>query len=90
LAVSVGLWGEGSSPEDRAAFALDLRCGPDNYGVKVCDAETSPWFGAELLGPMLDREAALAHPWIDVVFHITDHMVLEDLPLKAYLDTPTV
>jgi hypothetical protein len=38
---------------------------------------------------MLDREAALAHPLIDEVFHITDHAVLEDLPLKAYLDALT-
>jgi hypothetical protein len=37
---------------------------------------------------MLDRETALAHPLIDDVFHITDHAVLEDQPLKAYLDAP--
>jgi hypothetical protein len=87
-AVSIGEWGEGSNPAQRTAFALELRAGPDNYEVQVCDAASSPWSDATLLGPMLDREPALAHPLIDEVFHITDHAVLEDRPLKSYLDQP--
>jgi hypothetical protein len=89
-AVSIGEWGEGSNPTHRTAFALELRAGPENYEVMVCDAATSPWKGAELLGPMLDRDAALAHPLIHEVFHITDHAVVEDQPLKAYLDAPAI
>ena len=85
-AVSIGEWGEGSEPSQRVAFALELRSGAENYEVRVCDAGTSPWRDVELLGPMLDREAALSHPWIDEVFHITDHACEEDAPLKAYLD----
>jgi hypothetical protein len=50
------------------------------------DADQSPWQDAEILGRMLDREEALRHPWIKEVFHITDHMVLEDVPLKSFLD----
>jgi hypothetical protein len=86
-AVSIGEWGEGSVPAQRIAFALQLRTGSENYEVMVCDAATSPWCASDLLGPMLDREAALAHPLIDEVFHITDHALVEDEPLKAYLDT---
>ena len=56
--------------------------------MRVCDAVDSPWNGVEFMGTMLDREAALAHPRIRDVFHITDHAVVEDRPLKAYLDTP--
>jgi hypothetical protein len=88
-AVSIGEWGEGSNPGQRTAFALELRAGPENYEVHVCDAEASPWSGSKILGPMLDRDAALAHPLIDEVFHITDHAFLEDPPLKAYLDPLT-
>ena len=84
--VSIGEWGEGSNSARRVAFALELRAGPANYEVRVCDAATSPWAETVLLGPMLDREPALAHPLIDEVFHITDHAVLEDQPLKTYLD----
>jgi hypothetical protein len=87
-AVSIGEWGEGSNPGQRTAFALELRAGAENYEVHVCDAAASPWSSADSLGPMLDREPALAHPLIDEVFHITDHAVLEDQPLKAYLDAP--
>jgi len=90
LAVSIGEWGEGSSAAQRTAFALELRSGPESYEVSVCDAATSPWCGAELLGPMLDRDAALAHPMIDAVFQITDHAVARDEPLKAYLDAAGV
>ena len=85
-AVSIGEWGEGSNSAQRVAFALELRAGPANYEVRVCDAATSPWAETDLLGPMLDREPALAHPLIDEVFHITDHAVVEDQPLKTYLD----
>jgi hypothetical protein len=88
-AVSIGEWGEGSNPDQRTAFALELRAGPENYEVHLCDASASPWRGSKILGPMLDREAALAHPLIEDVFHITDHAFREDLPLKAYLDSLT-
>ena len=86
LAVSIGAWGEGSRPEGRVSFALEMRLGPSSYEVGVRDAASSPWNGKSLLGPMLDRAAALAHPLIKEVFHITDHAVVEDAALKAYLD----
>lgn len=88
VAISIGEWGEGSDPSERVAFALDLRAGADDYEVMVRDASSSPWNGIEILGPMLDRDAALAHPWIQDAFHITDHACVEDEPLKAYLDAP--
>lgn len=89
MLVSLGEWGEGSSPEQRRAFVLDLRAAPEQYEVSVTDAAASPWRDAEVIGRVLDREEALAHPWIEEVFHITDHAVLEDRPLKEYLDAPT-
>jgi len=35
---------------------------------------------------MLNRAEALAHPRIQEVFHVTDHMVLEDPDLKEHLE----
>lgn len=84
-AVSLGEWGESGDPSLRTAFALQMRSGDENYEVMVRDAADSPWNGVELLGDMLDREEALAHPWIQEVFHIIDHMLLADEPLKTYL-----
>lgn len=87
--VSIGSWGDwdgGESPPDRAAFAMEIRSGADGYEVVVASAVNSPWADSRILGAMLDRAQALAHPWIKEVFHITDHMVLEDQPLKQFLD----
>jgi len=87
MLVSLGAWGGGSSPAERCAFALDVRANDSEYQVMVTDAEASPWRDARVVGRVLDREEALVHPWLPEVFHITDHAVLEDLPLKAYLDS---
>ena len=84
--VSLGDWAEGSTPVDRTAFALELRSMDDHYSVMVVDSEQSPWREASIVGRLLDREEALQHDWIKEVFHVTDHMVVEDAPLKAYLD----
>jgi hypothetical protein len=87
--VSLGSWG-GSDPDevpsDRVAFAMDIRSGPDTYDVMVTNASESLWADARLLGRKLEREEALAHPWISEAFHVTDHMVTEDPPLRAFLD----
>jgi hypothetical protein len=48
----------------------------------------SPWNGAKSLGKKLNREKALAHPWIQALFHIADHIVTEDRDVKDYLDGP--
>lgn len=86
MLVSLGEWGEGSTPEDRQAFALDVRSSETQYEVMVTDAAACPWQEARMVGRVLDRAEALAHPWLPDAFHITDHAVLEDRPLKAYLD----
>ena len=87
--VSIGGWGgwEGDEPPpDRAAFAMEIRSGAENYEVMVTSAADSPWADSKILGVMLDRDQALAHPWIKEAFHVTDHIVLEDQPLKQYLN----
>lgn len=84
--VSIGEWGEGSSPEQRVAIALELRSSSSRYQVAVIDAACSPWKDARFIGRTLDRAEALAHPMLSEVFHITDHMCSDDEPLKAHLD----
>jgi len=84
--VSVGEWGEGAGPWDRVAFPLRLRAAETEYQVTVTDAGESPWQGVDLLGRMLDREEALAHERLAEVFHITDHMVVDDQPIRDHLN----
>ena len=81
-AISLGDWGEGSTPSQRTAFALELR--PD--GVRVCNADESPWHETNILGRVLDRNEALAHPLINEVFHIADHIYLEDPSFMAHMN----
>lgn len=88
--ISLGDWGGGdgddaSIPDSRVAFAFDLRLNEENFfNVMITDASESHWNGQDILGKMLSREEALAHPWIEEVFHITDHMTDEDQVIRDF------
>jgi hypothetical protein len=86
MLISIGEWGEDSDPNQRKAFALNLRAADDQYEVMVTDASDCPWEKARVLGRVLDRAEALRDACLKEVFHITDHVVIEDEPLKMYLD----
>ncbi len=83
--VSVGEWGEGAGPWDRIAFPLEIRTTSAEVQVGLVDADRSPWAHVELLGRILDRSEALGHERVAEVFHITDHMVRDDEPLRQHL-----
>ncbi|HEX8778662.1 MAG TPA: hypothetical protein VF738_11150, partial [Rhodanobacter sp.] len=55
-------------------------------GVRVCNADESPWRETNILGRMLDRDEALAHPLIKDVCHIADHIYLEDPSFMAHMN----
>ena len=76
--ISIGGWAGDEIPLERVAFPFQLWEGEENYNVRLTEADESPWNGTELLGKMLDREEALSHPWIEDVFHITDHITEDD------------
>lgn len=84
--VSLGEWGDAATPDDRRAFPFQLWASEDNYNVTLVDAAASPWRHVTFLGRMLDRSEALTHPWLNEVFHVTDHMVADDPEIKAFLD----
>jgi hypothetical protein len=83
LLVSIGEHGEGTAEQDRVAFAMELRPGD---GVRVTDADESPWRDATVIGRILNRSEGLEHPLLREAFHIVDHAVLEDAPLRSYLE----
>jgi hypothetical protein len=86
VVVSLGDWGEGSTPEDRLAFPLQIRSTENEFQVGFVDPEQSQWSDADFLGRMLDREEARRHPWRHEVFHITDHIVTEDPDVRAFFN----
>lgn len=86
----LGDWDETADPESRVTFTFDI-CGTDDgFEVGVVDGERSLWFGhSSLFGPFLSREEALSHPWIDIVFQISDAICDADEPIRAFLASAT-
>lgn len=85
--VSLGEWGEDSTPDDqRVAFALELRSSENEYQVGLIDARFSPWQEEKTIGRTLNRDESLAHPLVKEAFHVTDHMVTDDVPIREYLN----
>ncbi len=39
-----------------------------------------------VIGRTLNRDEALKHPLVKEAFHVTDHMVVDDLPIHEYLN----
>jgi hypothetical protein len=95
--ISLGDWGgwdeddQGSIPDSRVAFAFDLRLNDENvFNLMVIDAVETHWSNNDILGKMLSREEALAHPWIKEAFHISDHMTVEDPVIRDFFAGETI
>lgn len=88
--VSLGDWGDDEVSPNRVGFAFTLWQDENNHNVRIIDANESPWRNAEIIGKKLTREEALSHPWIEDVFHITDHMVIDDDEIKRFLEGETI
>lgn len=88
--VGIGEWGDDEiGPEARLAFPFEIRATDEQYQVGMVDAVDSPWSHITVLGKILDRDQALKHEWINEVFHITDHMVMEDKEIVDYFEENT-
>ncbi|HYR06219.1 MAG TPA: hypothetical protein VEQ60_00530 [Longimicrobium sp.] len=86
--ISLGTWWVDGVPPDRVAFALRITDSDDEYQLEVIDANQLAWHKSEILGRKLNREEALAHPWLSSVYQLFDHMVQCDAPLHAFLSGP--
>ena len=70
----------------RVSFLFNLWLNDKDYNIEILDAQkNSPW-KSEILGKLLSRSEALNHKWITEVYHITDHIVLEDKILIQHLN----
>jgi len=72
LTIGFGAFDEGSDVSDRRSVCIEWR----QQGMRLTDepARDRP----ELLGAFLPRAAALTLPHIDLLWHIADHIVLDD------------
>jgi hypothetical protein len=64
-----------------------MRMVNSQFEVMVVEPEQSPWPNQRVLGPMLSRTEALSHPRIKDVFHITDHVTMDDPDVKRYFES---
>jgi hypothetical protein len=85
LTVGLGEFGEGTTASDRAAICVQWRA--EGMGLTDQPARDRP----DLLGAFLPRDTALQRPDIDHVWHIVDHIVLDDPRVAAvqrWIDSP--
>jgi len=85
--ISIGEWGDSALPKDRIAFPFRIWMNENNFQIGLVDSVESPWANETFLGQILNRKDALIHPWIKEIFHITDHIVLEDQIIIDYFMT---
>lgn len=85
VSVLISIGGKDVPVSERCAFYVRIYISDERWTVRVYGSADSPFVGVEEFGTILDREEALAHPLIKEVFHITDHIVVEDEPVIARL-----
>jgi hypothetical protein len=54
LLLSVGEWGEGTTPDQRRAIPMQYLAEDGHQQFCFPPVESSPWYGHEILGPMVD------------------------------------
>ncbi|MGZ3417820.1 MAG: hypothetical protein ACXWUG_25925 [Polyangiales bacterium] len=86
LIVSLGDWSEEATPASRVAFVTKVRVLDGQPQVMLVDPEDSPWDDIEILGRLLTREEALAHPMKATCFHAIDHILAEDDRFTRYFE----
>ena len=83
--LSIGQWEEGTLPEQRVAFAIEMRAQGEEYQFALVDAALSPWQDLAVIGRTLDRAEAMEHPLRDEVFELASQLVDKDVALRKYL-----
>ena len=90
IIIGLGTWGEDAPPSERTAFVLKLWQNEKQWNVTILDKDESAWGSVEFLGKILNRKEALCHPWIKDIYHITDHITMEDKPIIEYFSENSV
>lgn len=86
MAIAVGEWGEQSDASVRVSVGVEARTTASEIQFAVLDPEQSPWARTDLLGTMLTRPTALAHPMLPAIFELAEHIVTNDERVASFLD----
>lgn len=86
MLISVGRWGEGSTPAMRKMIGLDCRMGKDGRpSFMVIDASKIQLDEDGLFGQGLTRNEVMNDPGKNEVFMIADHVTFVDNRIKSFL-----
>ncbi|GJQ07275.1 hypothetical protein CAPN010_14330 [Capnocytophaga cynodegmi] len=69
----------------KTGFPLKIWAKDDNYNITLTNKDECPWKNIPEV-EILDREQSLNHLQKSDVFHITDHIVAEDMPIIRYFE----
>jgi hypothetical protein len=84
--VGFGDWDDNALPDEaRTSFTYEIWLADDAYQLSLIDPDQSPW-DTGYLGHRLSAIEARAHPLLQEVFDLSDHIVRCDESLVAYLD----
>jgi hypothetical protein len=86
LLISMGESGETSTPEQRFAVPIKVKVHEGAPSMMVGGPGDCVWNDTDILGRILDRPEALAHPRIKEVFHIADHVWIGDRRFSGYFE----
>ena len=89
IAIGLGDWGEDTGPEDRYSIGLDVRANTSDVMFSVLEPEQSSFNDVEFIGRMMPRIEALAHPQLDHIFHVAEHIVADDPRVTTALEGAT-
>ena len=82
--ITVGDWESEDVFSNRLSFPFALTLGEDIYQVAIMNRDDCPWKDSDVVGRVLDRDEALSHLRIKEIFHITDHIVVEDTEIVNF------
>jgi hypothetical protein len=84
MLISLGDWSDESDPSRRSAFLCRVRA-TEPYEVMLGDASTSVWRDVTVMGRLLTRDEARAHPDKATAFEVLDEAIVQDAPLEGFL-----
>ena len=86
LAMAVGEWDDGTTTAQRTCVGVEAYERETEILFRFISPAASPWPNTELLGPMLDRESAVAHPLRSEFLDLCDVIVRGHPAVASFLD----
>jgi hypothetical protein len=85
FAVAIGEWDEGTTAMDRTCAGIEAYEGQAKIFFRFIGPDASPWANTELLGPILDRQAALKHPLKSEFLRLCEMVVRNHPAVREFL-----